>query len=127
MESVNEFKNKLFEKDHLDTDEVEEAHKIRLKALEYTDNEPDEDDISAAVEDLNYRPDNFSRKFGAGVVAEVVLLIIAIIVFILTEDMRQPMVLIDRWTLLMVVFVAVQLTLDIWLVRYREEREEEEE
>lgn len=126
MESVNEFKENLFKKKTLDFEEAEEAQRIHLKAKEYTDEEPDEDDISAAVEDLNYRPENFSRKFVAGVVAEAVLLVIAIVVFILTEDMRQPMVLIDRWTLLMVAFVIIQLALDIWLVRYREEREEEE-
>ena len=35
----------------------------------------------------------------------------AIIAFILTENMRNPMVFTDRWTLLMVIIALVQLVL----------------
>ncbi len=34
-----------------------------------------------------------------------------IVAFILTENMRNPMVFTDRWTLLMVIIAAVQLVL----------------
>ncbi len=39
----------------------------------------------------------------------IVTAIVSLIVFILTEDMRLPMVLIDAWTMLMVVLSIVQI------------------
>lgn len=52
--------------------------------------------------------------------------IAAIVAFILTEDMRLPMVLIDRWTPLMLLLLAVCWVADVLLLRYREEEQEEE-
>ena len=41
--------------------------------------------------------------------AAVVIAIVSIVVFILTEDMRLPMVLVDRWTLLMAIIALIQV------------------
>ena len=38
----------------------------------------------------------------------------AIIAFILTENMRNPMVFTDRWTLLMIIITLVQLVLVVF-------------
>jgi len=38
----------------------------------------------------------------------------AIVAFILTENMRNPMVFTDRWTLLMVIISLVQLVLVVF-------------
>ena len=56
-------------------------------------------------------------------------MIVAIIAFILTEDMRLPMILIDRWTPLMILLLAICWIVDVRLVRYRNKvlAEEEEE
>ena len=51
------------------------------------------------------------------------LIVLAVITFILTEDMRLPMVMTDRWTLLMVVFFAAALAL-AWFTRHRRSEEE---
>jgi len=45
--------------------------------------------------------------------ASVVVGIVAVVVFILTEDMTLPMALVDRWTLLMVVILLVQVVVAI--------------
>ena len=49
------------------------------------------------------------------------------IAFILTEDMRLPMVLIDRWTPLMIALMLLCWTTDVWLVRYRDSMKADEE
>ncbi|MBQ1787389.1 MAG: hypothetical protein II004_00500 [Erysipelotrichaceae bacterium] len=50
--------------------------------------------------------------------------ILSVIVFIRTEDMRLPMVYIDRYTLLMVIILAVALLLAIVTRNRKKEREE---
>ncbi|MDR1185528.1 MAG: hypothetical protein LBK67_12145, partial [Coriobacteriales bacterium] len=49
----------------------------------------------------------------------IILGIISPIVFFLTENMTLPLVIVDKWTLLMATFVIVQvvLTLVMWQVR----------
>jgi uncharacterized membrane protein len=49
-------------------------------------------------------------------------------VFILTEDMRNPMVFVDRWTILMAAIALVQAVLALFCKKsYKEEEEEQEE
>ena len=50
----------------------------------------------------------------------------AIIAFILTEDMRNPMIFIDRWTLLMLIITVVQLVLVIFGAKKEKEPETEQ-
>ena len=50
----------------------------------------------------------------------------AIIAFILTENMRNPMVFTDRWTLLMVIIALVQLVLVIFGAKKEKEKEVEQ-
>lgn len=42
-------------------------------------------------------------------ILSVVSAVVSVIVFILTEDMRLPMVWVDRWTFLMIVLALMQL------------------
>ena len=51
----------------------------------------------------------------------------AIIVFILTEDIRLPMVFTDRWTLLMFIIALVQLIVALLAMKKKERPEEEKE
>ena len=48
----------------------------------------------------------------------------AVITFLLTEDMRNPMVLVDKWTLLMAVYFVGDLALG-WFTRRKEAKKEE--
>ena len=48
----------------------------------------------------------------------------AIIAFILTENMRNPMVFIDRWTLLMLIIALVQLVLVVFGAKKDKEPDE---
>ena len=51
---------------------------------------------------------------------------LAIFWFIWTEDPRKPMVIIDRWTLLMIILFAITWFVDVYLIKYRYRRREEE-
>ena len=52
--------------------------------------------------------------------------IISIIVFILTEDMTLPMILIDKWTILMAIFTIVEI-INIFIIRHKSKEEDEDE
>ena len=52
--------------------------------------------------------------------------VISVIVFVLTENMRLPMVLVDKWTLLMVVFFLIN-AVTLYLGRKWHEDEDDEE
>ncbi len=71
--------------------------------------------------------DTFRKRFRFGAVGSTLSLIAAIVAFILTEDMRLPMVLIDRWTPLMLLILLVAWILDVRLARYREKQKDEKE
>ena len=79
-----------------------------------------EEEFATAVEELFYKVKRFLRRFRIGMVFELVFSVLALIAFILTEDMRLPMVLIDRWTPLMIVLMMIVWVLDVRLIRYRE-------
>ena len=51
----------------------------------------------------------------------------AVIVFLLTEDMRLPMVFVDRWTLLMVIIGLVQVFVMVFAKKTKKDPDEEEE
>ena len=53
--------------------------------------------------------------------------VIALIVFILTEDMRLPMILIDQYTPVMIILLLIVWLFDVTLIRYRKEVLAEEE
>ncbi|MBR7033395.1 MAG: sortase [Clostridia bacterium] len=74
-----------------------------------------------------YRVRKFLRRLIAGVGLEILTAVAAIIVFILTEDMRNPMIFVDRWTPLMLLILLIAWIIDVRLARYREKSEEDPE
>ena len=69
----------------------------------------------------------FKRRFKIGLSSEVIDVILSLIVFILTEDMHAPMVLIDRWTLVMVLLMFLCWGIDRRAIRVRDEQIVKEE
>ncbi len=60
-------------------------------------------------------------------ILSIVPALAAIITFILTEDMTQPMVLVDKWTILMVIYLLVDLILGILSKKKKEEPEDDDD
>ncbi len=100
---------------------VQEARqKLAESGLEAAVGDATEAEYDDAVETLFYRVKRFQRRFRIGLVLELIVALLALIAFILTEDMRLPMVLIDRWTPLMIVLLLIEWLLDVRLIRYRD-------
>ncbi|MBQ6372507.1 MAG: hypothetical protein IJJ22_05245, partial [Oscillospiraceae bacterium] len=53
--------------------------------------------------------------------------VVAVITFILTEDMRNPMVFVDKWTILMAIYAVAGLLLAYFTRNKKDEEKEEEE
>lgn len=71
--------------------------------------------------------DNRGKKMFAAKAAGILTAIASVITFILTEDMRLPMILIDKWTLLMVIMLAVQIVAAVLNKKASEADEEEDD
>ncbi len=54
-------------------------------------------------------------------VVSLVDAIIAVVVFVLTENMKQPMVLVDKWTMLMILFTLISIVSFAFDRKYHEE------
>ncbi len=132
MKKRNESKEALRTAAVLEPEQQIERAKIEQTALE---NRKDtqaggpvtEEEFNGAVETLYYRVKRFVRRFWFGIVLEIIVAAAAIVAFILTEDMRLPMVLIDRWTLLMLLLLFLNWLIDIRLIRYWSKKQAEEE
>ena len=66
------------------------------------------------------------RRKGFARIASLIPAIGAIIAFIVTEDMSLPMAMVDKWTILMVVILAIQAGVGIF-AKIRDNNEEEED
>lgn len=135
MKKLNDEKTELFDKPDLEEEERQEREKILDTAVTMkswndvraTLADITGEDFADAVEILYYHVTEFVKRFRLGFGLELVDVIAAIIAFILTEDMRLPMVLIDKWTPLMLILLVICWVLDVRLMRYRDEVPAEEE
>ena len=73
----------------------------------------------AEADPYHYDLKKFTRHYRIGIGTELIDSVLAVIAFILTEDIRLPMVLIDRWTPLMALIFVICWALDVRLFRYR--------
>ena len=95
------------------------ALEARRKLAAAPDGAVRSDEFDAAVETLFYKVKRFKRRFSLGMVLELIFGALALVAFIPTENMRLPMVLIDRWTPLMILLLLIVWLLDVRLIRYR--------
>ena len=65
------------------------------------------------------------RRKGAVRLMSIIPALGAIIAFILTEDMSNPMIMIDKWTVLMIVILAIQIVVAIFAKTRKHESQEE--
>ena len=75
----------------------------------------------------NKRTDYTRNKKGFWRVASLIPAIAAVIAFVLTENMKLPMIMVDRWTLLMAVIAVLQLIVTVMSKKQKESQDEEDE
>ena len=76
-------------------------------------------------EDENEEGEELRRK-GLTRLLSLIPAIAGILLFFLTENMSLPMILVDKWTILMVVILLVNMVLALLSTKKREEEENEE-
>ena len=70
-------------------------------------------------EDAQIDTPKFKRNSWIGIGIEFLLSVTALLLFIFTEDMRQPMILVDKWTIWMIILYLLVWIVDVILVRFR--------
>ncbi len=85
----------------------------------------DEDEDEAQTEDAE--KDQKIRKKGILRIMDIIPAVAAVITFILTEDMSLPMVLTDKWTLLMAVILLVDVVVALFTKKSTKDAEENED
>ena len=126
MKKINESKLQLLGLTKVAAEEAGDLARLkelvaaaRLKQTEPLVGDIGAGEFGAAVETLFYRTKPFLRRFWIGMGLELLFSAAAVIAFILTQNLRQPMVLIDRWTPLMILLMLIVWALDVRLIRYR--------
>ncbi len=71
----------------------------------------------------NVEVDEELKRKGLVRLLSILPAVIAVITFILTEDMRNPMILVDKWTLLMLLYAVVNVVLAFFSIKKREVEE----
>ena len=64
----------------------------------------------------------YRRKLNRGTVIEIILAVLALLIFFLTEDMTAPVVMCDKYTPLMILISAIMFTVDVVFFVYRGKR-----
>jgi len=125
MRKINKTKEELFEAQDMTPEDWTERERIMTAASKKSENGyVSKDKFCEAVEELFFRVKAFTKKFVAGIVLEVIFVIAGVIIFILTEDMTLPMVLIDRWTPVMLLLMIGSMLADYILARYKRPKKE---
>ena len=82
-------------------------------------NELEEDKNSTEASDAGKWMKRFRTRLVTGFALESIIAIGAVIIFLLTENMHLPMVLIDKWTPFMLLILLMSWITDLFLVRNR--------
>ena len=95
----------------------EEENKNEETACDMIENDEEEDSTS----------DKKKLQRILGMIAQLIIAVAALILFIRTENLTKPMVIIDKWTLAMIILFAATWAIDVFVIRYAREKEQQEE
>jgi len=136
MKKVNKAKQELREAKELRDQQLKERVQIEKTAIENRERNTDatesspvlsmssnsavtENEFIEAVEILYYQVKKFMRRFRLGITVEAIDTVLSLLLFVATQDLRTPMVLIDRYTPIFVCVLLVSYVIDLRLARYR--------
>ena len=91
------------------------------------DDEDEEDEQAQKAEDEEEEDEDNIKKKGLVRLFSIIPAVVAVIAFILTEDMSLPMQWTDKWTLLMIIILIVQLIVTLLSKKTKKDDDEEEE
>ena len=100
---------------------------FELFAKKEKEEDPDENDENIRYdEDGNVIPNTYKRS-GWYKVALAVFAILQIILFILTENMRLPMVIWDKWTLVNIIATIATVVIYAFARKWKKQDEDDDE
>ena len=74
-----------------------------------------------------YERDDRQRSGFLWRIFAMMISIVSLVVFIITEDMRNPMTIFDKWSLLMVVLFVIELAFVVVMMYVRRREEDNED
>lgn len=86
--------------------------------------EEDDERIQQFREDEEETEEELKRK-GIFRLLSIIPAVVSVIFFILTKDMRNPMIFVDKWTLWMVVFALANVALTLLSKKKRKEEDDD--
>ena len=128
MRKVNKTKEELFDAQDMSPEDWTERERIMTAATKKSENGyVSKDKFCEAVEELFFKVKVFTRKFVAGIILEVIFSVAGVIIFILTEDTKLPMVLIDKWTPVMLLLMIGSMVAEFILTRYKRPKKDKKD
>ena len=128
MKKVNKAKEALCEAQDMSPEDWTERERIMSVATKKSEGGyVSKDGFCKAVEELFFKVKAFTRKFVAGVILEAIFAIAGLIIFILTEDMRLPMDIIDKWTPVMLLLMIGSVIAEYTLTRYKRKKDKKKD
>jgi len=98
-----------------------------VRAILINKKELEESEIEEVLEDEEYeRQENTKRKF-RWLAITFIMAIAGVILFILTEDMRLPMVLVDRWSILNATILTLEVVAVVFSLKRKQHVSDAEE
>ena len=84
-------------------------------------------DMAENDEEENSSDDKKKLQRILGIIAQVIIAVGALVLFIRTENLAKPMVVIDKWTLAMILLFAATWAIDVFVIKYAREKEQQED
>lgn len=100
---------------------------LALKKKEEDEEEEDENTVKAESEEDEEDEEDKEKNKKVLKLCGLIPAIASVIVFILTENMRNPMAYTDKWTVLMIILLVVEIVLAILSKKKKDDEEDENE
>jgi len=97
-----------------------------IMLIRYFGKRKDEEELTDPATGERVTRDVEEQRGGLARIASLIPAIGGIIAFLLTEDMSLPMAMVDKWTVLMIVILAIQAGVGI-VAKLRDEKDDEDE
>ena len=106
--------------------ETTETDNYQDKETDKANDEKAQEEQEKDKENYPYHVKRFRNRIIIGTILELIICVVSVLVFLLTEDIRLPLTVIDKWTPYMILIFALCILTDIFLMRKKKNMREEE-
>jgi len=98
-----------------------------VRAILINKKELEESETEEVLENEEYERQEYTKRRFRWLALTFIMAIAGVILFILTEDMRLPMVLVDKWTILNAIILAVEIVAVVFSSKRKQHNNDAEE